>query len=72
MMKPGKVSLEDRIEALRAEIDLFVDKRTAQIKKQCPGVPDDVLRNLLVARAPSCQCAAFLHILEGDAKADAA
>ena len=72
MKKPDKVSLEDRIKALRAEIDSFIDRRTTQMKKQCPGVPEGVLRNLLVARAPGCQCSAFLHILEGDRKADAA
>jgi hypothetical protein len=72
MKKLGDASLEDRINALRAEVDTFIDRRTAQMKEQCPGVPDGVLRNLLVARAPGCQCAAYLRILEGDGKADAA
>jgi hypothetical protein len=72
MTKLGKASLEDRINVLRAEIDIFIDRRTAQMKKQCPGVPDGVLRSLLVARAPGCQCMAYLHILDGDGKADAA
>lgn len=58
------VSIEDRINALRAEIDAFIDERVTKEAKECPGVPVGVLRNLLTARAGECQCKAYLNLTE--------
>ena len=55
-------SLETRIEELRAEIDGIIDERVATIAGQSPGVPADVIRNLLTARAPSCRCAQYIEL----------
>jgi hypothetical protein len=55
-------SLEQRIKQLRAEIDTIVDARAEAVARQSPGVPLEVIRNLLVARAPACRCAQYLEI----------
>jgi hypothetical protein len=56
-------SLEQRIKQLRAEIDTIVDARAEAVARQSPGVPLEVIRNLLVARAPTCRCAQYLEII---------
>ena len=62
-----KKSLKDRLDLLREEIDNFIDKRVAEEKKSCPGVPDLVLRNILTARSNGCQCRAYIDLSkEGD------
>jgi hypothetical protein len=33
------------------------------LKKECPGVPMQVLRNLVENRAPNCPCAQSLELL---------
>ena len=54
--------LEERIKQLRAEIDAIVDARAEAVARQSPGVPLEVIRNLLVARAPACRCAQYLEV----------
>ena len=54
--------LEERIKSLRAEIDAFVDARVAETKKECPGIPAAVLRQMATARAVGCQCAQYLQL----------
>jgi hypothetical protein len=56
------LSLEQRIMQLRAEIDAIVDARAKAVARQSPGVPLEVIRNLLVARAPACRCAQYLEM----------
>jgi hypothetical protein len=65
-MQPMKETLtpplEQRIKRIRAEIDAIMDARAAAVAKQSPGVPVEVIRNLLTARAPACRCAQFLEL----------
>lgn len=58
---------EERVKAIRGEIDAFIDARAAKIKETCEGVPVLVIRNLLTARSGGCQCAAYLGLLTKDA-----
>jgi hypothetical protein len=55
-------SLEDRIEMIRAEIERVVQDRVDTIARESPGVPKGVIRNLLIARAPSCACEQYLTL----------
>jgi hypothetical protein len=55
-------TLEDRIKALRADIDALIDARVEAVAKDSPGVPKGVIRNLLTARAPACPCAQYLGL----------
>ena len=55
-------TLEERIKQLRAEIDVIIDAKAEAVARQSPGVPLEVIRNLLVARAPTCRCAQYLEI----------
>ena len=59
-------TLSERIIALRAEAQAFLDARAAELAKEAPGVPVGVLRNLIAARAPGCRC---LQVL-GETKAE--
>lgn len=62
-MKPTPTPpLEQRIQAMRAEIDAIIDTRAAIVAKQSPGVPLGVIRGLLTARAPSCPSSQYLEI----------
>ena len=58
---PPKMSLEDRIEALRAEVDAAINERAAELKATMPGVPTNVIRNILT-RNSDCCCRAWLRI----------
>jgi hypothetical protein len=53
-------SLRERVEALRVDVDNYVDARVAEIKKDCPGLPDGTIRNTLVRG--NCHCASFLDL----------
>ncbi|MET4230188.1 hypothetical protein ABIA85_003455 [Bradyrhizobium sp. LA6.10] len=67
-MAIGKtLQLEDRIKSLRDEIDAFIDGRVDEIAKDCPGVPDGVIRNS-ITRGLGCQCAAYLEVKAKDAE----
>jgi hypothetical protein len=62
-MKPQRLpTLEERISELRAEIEAIIDARAAAVAKGSPGVPVDVVRNLLTARAPACPCSQYLGL----------
>jgi hypothetical protein len=56
------VSLEDRIQQLRADIGTIISAKVEAIAKESPGVPMGVIRNLLTARAPACPCAQYLEL----------
>ncbi|WP_426525035.1 hypothetical protein [Bradyrhizobium sp. McL0615] len=62
--------LEERVKAMRAEINAFIDKRVQDIKRgdgnnpPCEGVPETVLRNILMSRSDGCLCRAYLNIAE--------
>jgi hypothetical protein len=55
--KPEK-PLAERIADFRDELDQFIDSRTEEIRAEAPGVPLQVLRNILTNRAGGCQCQA--------------
>ncbi|MGN8547820.1 hypothetical protein ACQPTN_24855 [Bradyrhizobium sp. 13971] len=68
MLKPRpqpEKSLAERIGEFRAELDAWIDGKAAELKEDTPGVPVGVLRNLLIARAGTCQCQAVQDMLEG-------
>lgn len=65
MASPKTLPLEERITAMRAEIDAAIDAHVAEIVKTCPGVPAGAIRNS-ITRGMGCQCAAYLQILEKD------
>jgi hypothetical protein len=58
--------LEERIEAIRAEVDAIIEARAEVVAKESPGVPAGVVRNLLTARAPACPCTQYLELKRGD------
>lgn len=58
--------LDDRIKAIRADIDAFIDARVEADRKANPGVPGPVLRNLITARGGGCQCAVYLNLTKQD------
>ncbi|WP_409188782.1 hypothetical protein [Bradyrhizobium sp. RDM4] len=64
MASPKTLPLDERIKSVRAEIDAFIDARTAEIKKACPGVPEASIRRDLLRGG--CQCAAYLDITAKD------
>jgi hypothetical protein len=57
-------SLEEKIRSVRDECDDFLDAKAAELKKEAPGVPVGVLRNIICARAMNCPCRAVLNNLE--------
>jgi hypothetical protein len=61
-----ELPLEERIEAFRAELDAFLDKKAIEIKATCESVPIQVIKNLLANRAPNCPCAQALDVLRSD------
>jgi hypothetical protein len=62
-MKPMRTpTLEDRIIALRADVDAIIDARVEAVAKESPGVPRGVIRGLLTARAAGCRCTQYLEL----------
>ena len=61
------LTLEARINELRTQIAAIIDARVDSLASESPGVPREVIRNLLAARAPMCPCAQYLEL---NAKAD--
>lgn len=55
-------TIEERIQELRGEIERAVQTRVDAIARESPGVPKGVIRNLLIARAPSCACEQYLTL----------
>jgi hypothetical protein len=58
-------TLEDRIKRIRTEVDVIIDAKVTAVANENPGVPPGVIRNLLIARAPTCACSQYLE-LEGE------
>jgi hypothetical protein len=52
----------ERINKFRAELDVLIDARVAEIRKTCEGVPDGIVRRELT-RGLGCQCSAVLEIM---------
>ena len=51
--QPPEPTLADRVRAIRAEMDAWLERRVAD--EQVPGVPPGVIRQLIVNRA-RCAC----------------
>lgn len=62
MKTPREPDLEQRINAIRIEINAIIEARAEAVAKESPGVPPGVIRNLLTARAPACPCAQYLEL----------
>lgn len=58
--------LDQRVNAIRAELEKAIDDHAAEIAKNCPGVPLGVIRQS-ITRGMGCQCAAYLAITAKDA-----
>jgi hypothetical protein len=54
--------LTSRIGAIRAEADAFIDAKAEELKAQTPGVPLQILRNIITNRSFGCQCQAILNL----------
>ena len=59
-------SLSEKIIALRAEAEAFLDARAKELAAESPGVPVGVLRNLIAARAPGCRCLQVLSQVKSE------
>jgi hypothetical protein len=57
--KPTEPSLEERLEALQAEIDVIIAKLVDERYAACPGVPRGVIENIVIGRAGGCKCEAL-------------
>jgi hypothetical protein len=58
MAKPADApTLQERIQALHAEIDQLVSERIDEIAAEAPGVPTDSIKQTTFARANGCRCA---------------
>jgi hypothetical protein len=55
----------DRIQQIRADADAFLDEKAKALSEKTPGVPLQVLRNMLTNRAYGCQCRAVLNNIDG-------
>lgn len=64
-LSPKTLPLEERVNNLRAEINVFIDARVSEIAKECPGVPPGVIRNTLVRAG--CLCDSLLQLKAKDA-----
>jgi hypothetical protein len=60
--------LDERVTAIRAELDKAIDEHAAKIAKDCPGIPLPVILNS-ITRGLGCQCAAYLEIKAKDERA---
>jgi hypothetical protein len=58
--------LDERVTAIRAELDKAISNHAEEIAKECPGVPLPVILNS-ITRGLGCQCAAYLEIKAKDA-----
>ena len=49
----------DRVKALHADIEAYIDQRVAAEAKACPGVPAVRIKHDLMGRAGGCVCRAY-------------
>lgn len=63
VMKPPPAPLIniERIKALHADIEAYIDARVAEEAKTVPGVPAVRIKHDLMTRAGGCQCRAFFQ-----------
>ena len=58
--------LDDRLKAIRDEVDAFINDRVAEMKKTIEGVPEGVLRQTIVGRYAGCLCESYSAIRRQD------
>ena len=56
--------LDDRIGAIREEINAIIDGRVREIKIDCPGVPDGSIRRMITAQNTGCECRQYLDMFK--------
>jgi len=61
-----ELPLEDRIAAFHAELERYIEGKVEEMKRESPGVPVQVLRNLVSHRAPGCPCRQAEELLRSD------
>lgn len=61
-MALSRTPLDERIRQIRVEIDAIIDQKVEQNRKECPGVPPDVLRDLITAKSGGCHCRQYLQM----------
>jgi hypothetical protein len=61
---PEEKPLDERIRSLRNECESFIDRKVAGLKAESPGVPEGVLRNILMARSGGNVFLACLNVME--------
>jgi hypothetical protein len=54
--------LAARIDALRADIESFVDAKVAEIKKDCANLPLATIKNTLIRG--NCECRSYLDLVK--------
>jgi hypothetical protein len=59
------IPLEERLEALQAEIDVIIAELVDRRAAACPGVPRGIVENILVGRAGDCKCKAYQLVSKG-------
>jgi hypothetical protein len=66
MLRPKlkQPTLTQRIEELHAEIEALIDKRAAEIKRECGNQPTEVLKGLI--RRGECKCVCAKRLEQGD------
>jgi hypothetical protein len=62
-MPAPRATLTERISAVHAEIESFIDAKVAELKKECPGIPDESLRRDLT-RGDHCLCRAYAAVMK--------
>jgi hypothetical protein len=63
-MAVNRTPLEERTKSIQAEIEAYIDAKVAAVKRDCPGLPEGVIRNTLVRG--NCLCASFLDLKAKD------
>ena len=62
MKRTSSENLEEKIGQLRSEISALIEARAQAVADDSPGVPVGVIRNMLIARAPTCPCTQYLEL----------
>jgi len=63
MATKQKDDLAARIEKVKADCDAYIQGKAEELKKTCPGIPIDVLRQTISGRG-QCLCGIAQHLIE--------
>jgi hypothetical protein len=56
--------LAARIDALRADLETFINAKVAELKLDCPGLPLQTIKNTIVKG--NCECRSYLDLVAKD------